>query len=237
MNIHRIDLDVSKDTPPQEPVTLRQADRSGTTIVAKVHDNEQAASLTGMSARFCVRLPDGRHYVRDEGCTVSGDTITYVVDEARVAAVAGRADHAYFEILDGETVVYSTGDFALRILRAVTEGATPGETYDGAIEAAIAACEEAADSVITGATATVDASTGTPSVTVTLGEPGEGGRSAEFAFHGLKGDAGATYTLPTIGPATKGGAMLGDGLAVDGEGRLSVPTISVARVHQITGMN
>lgn len=145
MNTQRISLDISKviDVPPV--VRIGQGDNAGTTIVARIFDNGTSTSLDGMGARFCMRLPDGTHYVRDPDCTVSGNTITYVVDESHCAAVRGRTDEVYFDILASGSVIYSTSRFSVHVLRGVTDGSSPGESYDTAIDEAIRRANEAAE--------------------------------------------------------------------------------------------
>ena len=108
MNVQRLDLDLSKRPSTFKSIVIGQGDAGGTTIRAHVFDNGVAADLDGMTARFCMRLPDGIHYVRDTDCTVSGNTITYVVDESHCAAVKGMTNEAYFDILADGEIVYST---------------------------------------------------------------------------------------------------------------------------------
>jgi len=145
VNTQHIDLDISKSPTMPQHVRIGQGDSAGTTIVATIYDNGVAATLTGMSARFCMRLPGGMQYVRDSGCTVSGSNVTYVVDEEHCAAVKGRTDEAYFELLASGSVVYSTNRFTVQVLRGVTDGAVPGEPYDTEIERAINRANEAAE--------------------------------------------------------------------------------------------
>ena len=154
MNVQNITLDLSKAIMAGQIVRMGQGDNEGTTIHATILDNSTVPSLTGMSARFYMRMPDGIHYVRDANCTISGNVITYVVDEEHCCAVAGYTDEAYFEVANG-TTEYSTSRFRVKVERAANDGAVPVESWDTEIDAAIrraneaaAEAEEAAHSVI-----------------------------------------------------------------------------------------
>ncbi|MCF6413497.1 hypothetical protein I7648_07250 [Collinsella tanakaei] len=65
--------------------------------------------------------------------------------------------------------------------------------------------DDGADATITGASATVDSSTGTPSVSLTLGGTASASTFA-FAFSGLKGETGATGATGAQGPTGPVGA-------------------------------
>lgn len=83
-----------------------------------------------------------------------------------------------------------------------------GDAEDAADNAssAASAANTAARSSITSADATVDSGIGTPSVAVTLGQPADGGRTATFAFHNLKGETGPQGPQGIQGPKGDTGA-------------------------------
>ena len=83
--------------------------------------------------------------MRDANTTVSGNRVTYVVDESHMASIAGYTDSAYFEIRVGTSTVASTQRFRIEVLRSALDGTVPGESYDTAVEEAIRNANEAAD--------------------------------------------------------------------------------------------
>ena len=92
MNEQIIHLDINKQPDASQTVRIGQGDKGGTTIVAKLYDNGTALDLTDKEVRFLMRQPGGRNYVRDSDCTISGNTVTYMVDESHVATIAGYTD-------------------------------------------------------------------------------------------------------------------------------------------------
>lgn len=137
MNTQTITLDVTKQAAQMPVVAIGQCDSSGTTIKAKVYDNGIAADLDGMDAMFEMRLPDGKSYVRDGNCTVSGNEITYVVDEEHCAAVDGYSDECYFDILDGPSVIYSTARFRVVVMRSAHNASIEAQSWDSEVDALI----------------------------------------------------------------------------------------------------
>jgi len=67
------------------------------------------------------------------------------IDEAQAANAVGRTDTAYFQLLQGSTVVASTESFTVVVLPDALADATVPESYDSAIQDAIDNANEAAE--------------------------------------------------------------------------------------------
>ena len=143
MNTFDIALDLEKRGLVQV-VPIRQGDRNGTTIRATITDHGVAASTSGMTARFSMRLPNGNEYYR-KAATLSGNVATVTIDEAQAASAVGRTDVAYFQLLQGSTVVASTESFTVVVLPDALADATVPESYDSAIQEAIDALDDAVE--------------------------------------------------------------------------------------------
>ena len=164
MNTQTLELDLSKDGLGGNVIRVGQGDSKGTTLKAYIYDSGAEASLAGYTGFLEVLLPNKRNYYR-AACTVSGNTATVVLDESRLCCVAGYTDEAYFTF-EKSGAKYSTERFAIEILRCVTDGMQPAESWDDAINdivkrgnAAVSAANEAAGSANSAASAAQSAAT------------------------------------------------------------------------------
>lgn len=132
MNTHTLELDLSKDGLGAGLVRVGQGDKHGTTIKALIYDGGAEAALTGFTAYLEVLLPNKRNYYR-AAAAISGNAATVTVDENKLCSVAGYTDEAYFAF-EKDGVRYSTERFAIEILRCVTEGQKPAQSWDDAID-------------------------------------------------------------------------------------------------------
>lgn len=132
LSMQEVSLDVTKVTTGTQFAIMGQGDARGTTILAHIYDDGTTMDLTGWTAVFCMRLPGGMYYVRDQNCTVSGNTITYVVDEDYCCAIPGETDDVYFELHRGATIA-STGRFKVEVKRNASSGRA-ASSYDQDIE-------------------------------------------------------------------------------------------------------
>lgn len=151
MNVQTIELDVNKRGCGNNCIRIAQGEGGGTTIKALIYDNGGELALSGYSAFLVARLPDRIHYYRGSAA-VSGNAITYVCDESKLASVPGYTDEAYFEIVKGDFLA-QTERFALDILRSAKEGQQPAQSWDNAIDDLIKRGETAVKSVGSAVTA------------------------------------------------------------------------------------
>lgn len=133
MNTQTIELDVDKRGCGNNCIRIAQGESGGTTIKALVYDNGAEFALSGYTAYLVARLPDRIHYYKGTA-TVSGNTVTHVCEESKLACVPGYTDEAYFEFTKGSQTV-QTERFALDIMRDAREGNAPAQSWDNAVEA------------------------------------------------------------------------------------------------------
>lgn len=133
MNVQTIELDVNKRGCGNNCIRIAQGESGGTTIKALVYDNGTEFALAGYTAYLVARLPDRIHYYKGTA-TVSGNTVTHVCEESKLACVPGYTDEAYFEFTKGSQTV-QTERFALDIMRDAREGNAPAQSWDNAVEA------------------------------------------------------------------------------------------------------
>ncbi|MGO5296320.1 BppU family phage baseplate upper protein [Collinsella sp. LCP21S3_A9] len=133
MNNQIIELDIDKRGCGNNCIRIAQGENGGTTIKALVFDNGGEFSLAGYTAYLVARLPDRIHYYKGTA-TVSGNAVTHVCEESKLACVPGYTDEAYFEFTNGSQTV-QTERFALDIMRDAREGNTPAKSWDNAVEA------------------------------------------------------------------------------------------------------
>ena len=133
MNTQTIELDIDKRGCGNNCIRIAQGESGGTTIKALVYDNGAEFALSDYTAYLVARLPDRIHYYKGTA-TVSGNTVTHVCEESKLACVPGYTDEAYFEFNKGLQTV-QTERFALDIMRDAREGNAPAQSWDNAVEA------------------------------------------------------------------------------------------------------
>ena len=165
MNTYHLKLDLNKgplhalDTD-YGGITIRQGDKNGCTVIADLYDHGTKITTAGLTAFFVMDLPDHAHYYR-ASATYSSGTVSITIDERYAASVTGDTV-AYFELMQGSTVIASTRSFKVLILPDAREGHTAGETYDTEIQEALdnlADLQEATEAASSAASDANDAAT------------------------------------------------------------------------------
>lgn len=185
-----------------------------------IEDEPQPVLLSGLTATIHILKPDGNFII--DNMTINGNAALYVLTEN--ACAAGGAGVYDVSLSKGSDVVYTAhgayvGDFRAisdDVVNSVSEayGVTfpegfqekliPGDNIT-IIDNVISSTGGGGDPATINATASVDATTGTPSVTVTK-TTAQGVVTFNFAFSHLKGETGATGPQGPQGPAGETGA-------------------------------
>lgn len=140
-----VSVDITKKTAPQI-IRLGQGDKNGTTIAAKIYNDGAEYSMSGKTARFCMRTPDGKASYSVNSSSTSGNSVSFNINEQYAASVAGKTDVAYIEVLSGSTVICSTSRISVVVYRSASEGLPVSGAYSDALEEAIHSASTAASS-------------------------------------------------------------------------------------------
>lgn len=197
MNIQTITLDISKRSAVTPVLYLRQGDKSGTQLRVNVMRDGAAFHLGGYGVRFEMRAPKNRGYYECTG-SANGNVATFTIDETYAAAFAGVTDVAYVRILEGSTVIASTGNFRVVIHEDGTEGADPNGAYTNGVTEWLEDATEQLNDVSGRAEAAIEA----------IGDISE-------------------LAVPLMSTDVRGGAKLGHGLRISAE-RLGVQLVDGA---------
>ena len=217
MNVQTIQLDVTKAPSTLPVIRLRQGDRNGTTVRAELYDDGEPLQLAGYDVKFCMRVPEDWGYYEVDGYA-TGNVATFLIDETYAAGNSGKTDTAYVEVLDGEDVIYSTGNVHVVVLPSATEGGQAG-TYTNGVERFIEESEQRVDDAI--AAIGEISELAVPLMSADVRGGAKLGSGLEIVDGYLNATGGSEYELPTMSASTKGGAKLGSGLAVAND-RLSL---------------
>jgi hypothetical protein len=140
-----VSVDITKKTAPQI-IRLGQGDKNGTTISARIYNDGAEYSMSGKTARFCMRTPDGKASYSVNSSSTSGNVVSFNINEQYAASVAGKTDVAYIEVLSGSTVICSTSRISVVVYRSASEGLPVAGAYSDSLSEAISSAQSAASS-------------------------------------------------------------------------------------------
>lgn len=218
MNTQTITLDVSKRPSVVPVLYLRQGDRSGTTLRVEMYDNGSALPLSGRTVMFRMRAPKDRGYYEKSG-GVSGNVATFVIDETYAATYPGITDTAYVDVIEGSSVIASTGSFRVVVLEDATEGVDPNTAYTNGIAEWLEDATETLNDAASRAEAAIEAIGDISELAVPLMSADT--RGGAKLGHGLRIAAGEKLAVQLVDGATGEGGVEADGdylhaLAVEG---------------------
>lgn len=219
MNTQTITLDVSKRPSVVPVLYLRQGDKSGTTLRVEMYDNGSALPLSGRTVLFRMRAPKDKGYYEKSG-GVSGNVATFVIDETYAATYPGITDTAYVDVLEGSSVIASTGSFRVVVLEDATEGVDPNTAYTNGVQEWLDDATEQLTDVSERAEAAIEAIGDISELAVPLMSADT--RGGAKLGHGLRIAAGEKLGIKLVDGATGEGGVEADGdylhaLAVEGK--------------------